>query len=62
MSNYILNIRTRTIHDGKNPCAAAQRMAIANTKYFEKYEDAVNFFEGKTKKGQPCSKCLKSYE
>jgi hypothetical protein len=57
--NYILNIKTGKIHSGKNPCRFCQKMGKANKKFFDKYEDAVNFFEGNTVKGNPCNLCLK---
>ena len=59
MAKYILNIKTRAIHDGENPCALCKRMNEENKKFFEKYEDAVNYYEGKTLKGTPCGVCLK---
>ncbi len=59
MSKYILNLKTGTIHNGITPCAQCKKALEGNKKYFELYEDAVNFFEGKTEKGKPCGKCLK---
>ena len=59
MKNYILNIKTGIIHDGRNPCARCKKANEGNKKYFEKYEEAVNFYEGKTSKGRPCGICLK---
>ena len=59
MPKYVLNIRTRTIHSGEKPCAQCKRTNAGNKKYFEKYEDAVNFYEGKNSKGKPCGVCLK---
>lgn len=56
--NYLLNIKTRKIHSEMHPCTAAKRMAEANKKYFEEYEDAENYFEGKREKGQPCNICF----
>lgn len=59
MSKYILNIKTGTIHSAITPCAQCKKTNVGNKKYFEIYEDAVNFFEGKTLKGRPCGICLK---
>lgn len=56
--NYLLNINTGKIHSATNPCNCAKRMAEANKKYFEEYEEAVNYFEGKAVKGEPCSLCF----
>lgn len=53
MKNYLLNISAGTIHNGKIPCAQAMRMAESNKKWFDKYEDAVNYFEGGKKKRIP---------
>ena len=59
MNNYILNIKTGKIHNALNPCAQCKSCKEGNKKYFVTYEDAVNYFEGKTAKGIPCGKCLK---
>lgn len=59
MVKYILNIKTRTIHNAITPCGQCKRTNEGNKKYFEIYEDAVNYFEGKTSKGEPCGICLK---
>lgn len=56
--DYLLNIKTGMIHSGTNPCARVKRMAEANKKYFDKYEDAVNYFEGKERKGVACAICF----
>ncbi len=55
---YILHIKNGTIHSFEHPCGNAKRMKESNKQIFEKYEDAVNFFEG-DKKGEPCMNCLK---
>lgn len=55
---YLLNINTGKIHSAKTPCARAKKMAVANRKYFENYEEAENYFEGKAKKGTPCVYCF----
>lgn len=55
---YLLNISTGKIHSALHPCARAKGMAEANKKFFENYEDAENYFEGKIKKGTPCVKCF----
>ena len=60
--NYLLNIKTGKIHSMQQPCARVKRMAEANKKYFEDYESAVNYFEGKVIKGEPCSLCLPEKE
>lgn len=62
MSKYILNIGTGTIHDGENPCSPCQKMKEDRKKFFDNYVEAVNFFEGKNKKGTPCGKCLKNMD
>lgn len=62
MGNYILNINTKTIHDGDSTCRALKRTKPSNLKHFEKYEDAVNYFESETVKGVPCGICLKEFE
>lgn len=59
MAKYILNIKTGKVHSGITPCAPCRRSAEGNKKYFDDYEQAVNFFEGKTEKGRPCDLCLK---
>ena len=59
MSKYILNIKTGMIHSAITPCAQCKRSNEGNKKYFEIYEDAVNYFEGKTSKGKPCGICMK---
>ena len=60
MSKYILNINTAKIHDGENPCSVCKRMSEENKKYFDNYDEAVNYFEGKNKKGTPCGICFKN--
>ena len=59
MAKYILNIKTGIIHNAIMPCAHCKRTKEGNKKYFEIYEEAINFFEGKNKKGEPCGICLK---
>lgn len=59
MVKYILNIKTGKIHDAQKPCAQCKNSNEGNKKYFDNYEAAVNYFEGKTLKGLPCGKCLK---
>ena len=56
---YLLNISTGKIHSALHPCARAKRMAEANKKYFEDYESAVHYFEGRVKKGEACNLCLR---
>ena len=60
MAKYILNINTGKIHNALNPCYNCKKTTEENKKYFENYEDAVNYYEGKTKKGIPCGICLKN--
>ena len=60
MKGYILNIDTAIIHDGKRPCHCCKNMKESNKKYFDDYNEAVNFYEGKSKKGTPCGICLKN--
>ncbi len=43
---YLLNIKTGTIHDGSAYCPRINRMAEFNKKWFDKYEDAVNYYSG----------------
>lgn len=62
MSKYILNIKTGKIHDGKNPCAPCNQAKKSNLKFFDNYNDAINYFEGSSEKGIPCGRCLKSHE
>ena len=59
VKKYLLNISTGTIHNGDNPCYQGKVMAESNKKWFYEYFDAVNFYEGKSKKGIPCCRCLK---
>ncbi len=59
MKRYLLNISTGTIHSGENPCYQGRVMAEFNKKWFDEYLEAVNYFEGKRKKGCPCGRCLK---
>lgn len=58
-AKYILNIKTGTIHNALNPCDKCKKAKEGNKKYFDDYESAENFFEGKTAKGKPCGICLK---
>lgn len=62
MSKYILNISTGTIHNGQTPCHLCKKMKESNKKYFDDYNEAVNFYEGKNKKGTPCGICLKNMD
>ena len=59
MIKYILNIKTRVIHNAIAPCAQCKKTTAGNKKYFEIYEEAVNFFEGTATKGKPCGICMK---
>jgi len=59
MSKYILNIKTGKIHDGVNPCYQCKKSKEGNKKFFDNYDEALNFFEGETSKGEPCGICLK---
>ena len=59
MAKYILNIKTGKIHDGKKPCGQCRNCNESNKKYFNSYDEAVNFFEGNAKKGSPCGRCLR---
>ncbi|MCH5267336.1 MAG: hypothetical protein J1E62_03240 [Lachnospiraceae bacterium] len=61
MKKYLLNINSGVIHDGKNPCHQGKTAADFNKKEFDKLSDAMNYFEGKGKKGRPCEKCLKDH-
>lgn len=62
MKKYLLNIDTAKIHNALIPCNAAKSMKECNKKFFDNYEDAVNYYEGNKKKGTPCGRCLKDYE
>jgi len=62
MSKYILNIQSGAIHNGKTPCSPCKKMKESNKKYFDDYNKAVDFFEGKNKKGYPCGRCLKNMD
>ena len=57
---YLLNINTGKIHDTDKPCCHAARMKEESKKWFDKFEDAENFYEGK-KNGVPCGVCMKDY-
>lgn len=59
MANYIMNIKTRKIHNGDSPCSACLRMAEASKQYFSSYSEAENFFEGDNVKGEFCEICFK---
>ena len=61
IGKYLLNINKGIIHNGCSLCDPARRMAEKNKKWFDKYEDAVNFYTGKTK-ANPCGICLKEKE
>jgi len=61
MARYVLNIKTRKIHDSTKGCSARAKITPSNSKEFDRYEDAVNFFEGRTEKGIPCGICMKRY-
>ena len=62
MRKYILNIHTGAIHNGQAPCHLCQKMKESNKKYFDNYNEAVNFYEGKNKKGTPCGIYLKDMD
>ncbi len=62
MERYVLNIKEGIIHDRYKNCYAERRMKEENKKYFDNYLDAVNFYEGKCKKGQPCGICMKEMD
>ncbi len=59
MKRYLLNIKSGTIHKGDDLCYQGRTMAEFNKKWFDEYTEAVNYYEGKSKKGCPCGKCLK---
>lgn len=59
MKKYLLNISTGRIHNGRKPCYQGMLIAEFNKKWFDDYKEAVNYFEGKGKKGCPCGRCLK---
>lgn len=62
MSNYILVLGSGKIHNGNKPCYPCRNAKECNKKYFDTYENAVNFYEGKNKKGEPCGRCLKELD
>ena len=51
MKRYLLNLDKKTIHNGLDLCYAAKRMKKSNQKWFDKYEDAENYYEGDMEKG-----------
>lgn len=59
---FMLNISRAVIHDGMHPCGNAKRIKTENIKWFDSYEDAVNYYEGECKKGIPCGICMKNYD
>jgi len=59
MKKYLLNISSGAIHDGINTCKQGLRTAEFNQKWFNDYQEAKNFFEGKGKQGKPCGICFK---
>lgn len=58
---YLLNISTGKIHDGKNLCFQGRRIAPENQKWSDSFEELVDFYEG-DKKGIACSICSKNKE
>ena len=62
MKRYLLNISSGTIHNGLKPCYQGRLTAEFNKKWFDDYLEAVNYFEGRGKKGCPCGNCLKEKE
>lgn len=57
---YFINISSRTIHDGENPCYSGQHMNEENRKWSDSFEELVYCF-GTGKKGSDCGKCLKNF-
>lgn len=55
---YVLNIRNGTIHNTERYCFAAKNMIEKNKKWFNSYDEALNFYEGKSL-AEPCGICLK---
>lgn len=62
MRKYLLNIQRATIHNGIHPCVAARKMKESNKKWFDTYQEAENYYEGKTRSGVICGNCFKSIE
>lgn len=60
MKRYLLNLDKKTIHNGLSLYYAAKRMKKSNQKWFDKYEEAENYYEGDTDKGHICGVCFKS--
>lgn len=61
MEKFILVLSTGKIHNGLNPCGHCKKSKTSSRKYFDNFSDAENYYEGKTKKGEACSFCLKDY-
>lgn len=55
---YFINIRSRVIHSGENPCHAGQHMNEENKKWSDSFEELVFCLGGK-KKGTACVVCCK---
>ena len=53
---YLLNIKTATVHI--KGCYHARKIAPHNKKEFSKLEDAINYYDGNTKKAICCNHCL----
>ena len=64
MKKFLLNIANGKIHKGifQDQCRAVKKMKESNQKWFDVYEEAENYYEGKTKKGEICGICFKSKE
>ena len=62
MKKFLLNIAQRKIHNGLLPCYSVSKMAEANKKYFDTYEEAENYYAGGSRKGEICNICFKSKE
>ncbi len=53
---YLLHLKNGTIHLTHATCPHVKKMNADNKKFFDKYDEAVHFFEG-DKKGHPCGTC-----
>lgn len=62
MKKFLLNITQHKIHNGFSPCHSVAKMAEANKKYFDTYEEAENFYAGGSRKGEICNICFKNKE
>lgn len=58
---YFINIRSRVIHSGEDPCYQGEHMDEENKKWSDSFEELVYCF-GAGRKGTACKKCLKKFQ